>query len=118
MLAWLQQEPGSSRVGRQLEDGVVTAANWAEILQKSRQYGADPDEVGVLLRSLGVDIVDVTRLDGETAAALWERSDPLPLGDRLCLAVAIRLRLPVLTTDRLWGRASLEGVEVEVLRGK
>lgn len=101
---------------RQLEGGVVTAANWGEILQKARQYGGDPQEVGLLLRSLGVEIVDITRVDGETAAAIWERKAPLSLGDWLCLAVAIRLRLPVLTTDRLWGKASIEGVDVEVLR--
>lgn len=116
VLAWLQQEPGSRRVERQLEGGVVTAANWAEILQKARQHGADPKEVGLLLRSLGVVIAEVTRIDGETAAAIWERRAPLSLGDRLCLAVAIRLQLPVLTTDRLWAKASLEGVDVEVLR--
>ena len=116
VLAWLQQEPGSSRVESRLEGGVVTAANWAEILQKTRQHGADPQEVGLLLRSLGIDIVEVTRIDGETAAALWVSRVPLSLGDRLCLAVAIRLQLPVLTTDRLWGKASLEGVDVEVLR--
>lgn len=116
MLAWLQQEPGSERVQTLLEDGLVTAANWAEIFQKTRQHGADPHEVGLLLRSLGLEVVEVTREDGETAAAIWDRRQPLSLGDRLCLAVAIRLQLPVVTTDRLWEKASLEGVDVKVLR--
>ncbi|MDQ3646079.1 MAG: hypothetical protein M3345_03990 [Actinomycetota bacterium] len=31
-------------------------------------------------------------------------------------AVAIRLGLPVVTADRLWRKASLQGVDVEVLR--
>lgn len=99
-----------------LEGGVVTAANWAEILQKARQHGADSHEVGLLLRSLGLEVVEVTREDGDTAAAIWERGVPLSLGERLCLAVALRLQLPVATTDRLWEKASLEGVELEVLR--
>lgn len=115
VLAWLQREPGSTAVQRQLQDGVVTAANWAEILQKTRQHGADPHEVGLLLRSLGLEIEEVIRTDGERAAALWKRRVPLSLGDRLCIAVAIRLQLPVVTTDRLWGKASIEGVNVEVL---
>lgn len=92
----------------------MSAANWAEILQKTRQHGADPHEVGLLLRSLGLEIVEVTREDGETAAAIWDRKVPLSLGDRLCLATAIRLKLPVVTTDRLWKKASLEGVDVDV----
>ncbi len=116
MLAWLQQEPGSERVQPLLEDGFVSAANWSEILQKTRQHGADPHEVGLLLRSLGLEIVEVTREDGETAAAIWEKGVPLSLGDRLCLAVAIRLQLPVVTTDRLWKKASVQDVEIELLR--
>lgn len=116
MLAWLQDEPGSERVQALLEGGIVSAANWAEILQKTRQYGADPHEVGLLLRSLGLEVTDITRGDGEMAAQIWHRSVPLSLGDRLCLAVAIRLQVPVVTTDRLWAKVSIEGVEVEVLR--
>lgn len=116
VLAWLQQEPGGKRIRTLFEDGFVSAANWAEVLQKTRQHGADPHEVGLLLRSLGLKIVEVTREDGETAAAIWDRRVPLSLGDRLCLAVAIRLQLPVVTTDRLWKQASVKGVEVEVLR--
>lgn len=116
VLAWLQQEPGSKRIGTLLADGFVSAANWAEILQKARQHGADPHEVGLLLRSLGLDVVEVTREDGELAAAIWDRRVPLSLGDRLCLAAAIRLQLPVVTTDRLWQKASLDDVDLEVLR--
>lgn len=116
MLAWLQQKPGSKRVKMLLEDGIVTAANWAEILQKARQHGADSHEVGLLLRSLGLEVFEVRREDGETAAAIWERGVPLSLGDRLCLAVALRLQLPVATTDRSWEKASIEGVDLTVLR--
>jgi PIN domain nuclease of toxin-antitoxin system len=116
VLAWLQDEPGSARVQALLEGAVVTAANWAEILQKARQHGADPHEAGLLLRSLALEVSEITREDGEMAAEIWKNSVPLSLGDRLCLAVAIRLQLPVVTTDRLWSEASIEGVEVEVLR--
>lgn len=116
MLAWLQEEPGGERVGNLLEDSVVAAANWAEILQKARQHGANPHEVGLMLRSLGLEVVDVTREDGESAASIWQKALPLSLGDRLCLAVAIRLQLPVVTADALWEKTSINGVEVDVLR--
>lgn len=99
-----------------LGDAVVGAANWAEILQKVRQHGADAYEVGVLLRSLGVEVIEITREDGELAAEIWEPVPPLSLGDRLCLALAARLQIPVVTTDRVWDKTSLEHVEVEVLR--
>lgn len=117
VLAWLQQEPGGKRVGALLDEAVVTAANWAEILQKARQHGADPLEVGLMLRSLGLGVVDVTRHDAEKAAAIWQEGTPLSLGDRLCLATAVRLGVPVLTTDALWKKARVEGAKVELLRG-
>ncbi|MFN2490839.1 MAG: PIN domain-containing protein [Actinomycetota bacterium] len=116
VLAWLQQEPGGDPVRDLLEEGVVSAANWAEILQKSRQHGADPREVGLMLRSLGLEVIDVTREDGELAAAIWEKGTPLSLGDRLCLALGMRLQLPVVTLDALSKPSSTSGVEVEVLR--
>ena len=67
VLAWLQQEPGGAEVKDMLDGGTVTAANWSELLQKVRQHGGKPEEVGLLLRSLGLDVADVTRIDGERA---------------------------------------------------
>ncbi|MCA1672044.1 MAG: type II toxin-antitoxin system VapC family toxin [Actinobacteria bacterium] len=115
VLAWLQQESGSAGVHDALTDGFVTAANWAEILQKARQHGGDPQEVGLLLRSLGLEVVDVTREDGEMAASIWTKDLPLSLGDRLCLAVAARLGLPAMTADTEWQGIAIEGLDVEVI---
>jgi PIN domain nuclease of toxin-antitoxin system len=39
----------------------------------------------------------------------------LSLGDRACLALAWRLKLPVLTTDKVWGKLSL-GITIQVIR--
>lgn len=101
-----------------LDGGVVTAANWAEVLQKARQYGGDPHEVGLLLRSLGIEVIEVTQEDGENAALIWAREAPLSLGDRLCLAAAARLGLPAMTADTEWERVIIENVEIEVIRGR
>jgi ribonuclease VapC len=118
ILAWLQEEPGGEEVGELIEDGSVSAANWAEILQKARQHGGDPHEVGLMLRSLGFEVIDATRRDGEVAASLWSKQRPLSLGDRLCLALGIRLQIPVVTADVLWKEAKIEDVEVKVLIGR
>jgi ribonuclease VapC len=39
----------------------------------------------------------------------------LSLGDRACLALAILLRLPIYTSDRVWKKLAL-GVEIRLLR--
>ena len=43
------------------------------------------------------------------------RSAGLSLGDRACLALAERLGVPALTTDRIWGTLQL-GIQIEVIR--
>ena len=115
LLAWLQREPGGAEVKDMLDGGLVTAANWCEVLQKVRQHGGNADEVGLLLRSLGLAVADVIRVDGERAARLWTRENPLSLGDRLCLSVAERLGLPAVTAESRW-TASEVGIDVELIR--
>lgn len=115
VLAWLQQEVGATEVRPLLDGGFITAANWSEVLQKVHQHEGDPDEVGLLLRALGLDVIDVTRADGELAAQMWNRSSPLSLADRLCLAAAHRLGLPAVTAESRWTDLD-SGVEVRVIR--
>lgn len=115
MLAWLKEEPGADRVRPLLGEAIVTAANWAEILQKVRQHRRDAIEAKTLLRSLGIDVVPVIDIDGEFAASIWSAERPLSLGDRLCLAVAARLGLPAVTAEVRWTEAGLD-LEVQLIR--
>src|SRR5438132_10915495 len=97
VLAWLQDEPGSEEAERFLVEGVIGAANWSEVLQKARQHGSEPGLVARLLTSFGLQVSSVTAEDAELAAGLWEKGSPLSLADRLCLALGLRLGLPVAT---------------------
>jgi PIN domain nuclease of toxin-antitoxin system len=115
VLAWLRAEPGSDEAEPLLMEGVIGAANWAEVMQKARQHGQPAEVVGRLLASFGLDIVDVTREDGERAAELWRAGAGLSLGDRLCLALGMRLNLAVATTDERWMSVS-PGPEVILIR--
>ena len=38
------------------------------------------------------------------------------LGDRTCMALAIKLGVPVLTADRSWGKLTISGLTVEIIR--
>jgi PIN domain nuclease of toxin-antitoxin system len=115
VLTWLQEEQGSEEAEPLLTEGVIGAANWSEVLQKSRQYGAPPDMVGRLLVSFGLRVEDVTAADAEAAASLWRRGSGLSLADRLCLALGQRMNTIVATTDTAWTDV-LGGPEVRVIR--
>jgi PIN domain nuclease of toxin-antitoxin system len=115
VLAWLQDEPGSDEAEPMLIDGVIGAANWSEVLQKSREKGASAEMVGRLLASFGLRVEPVTQADAEAAAALWRHGSGLSLADRLCLGLGVRLGTEVATTDAAWKRAR-GGPQVRLIR--
>lgn len=108
LLAYLQGEPGAEVVRQHLVEGaVISAVNWSEVAQKVRR--ADVWEVArALLLSYPLQVLPVDVDDAEAAAARWMPGTPLSLADRLCLALADRLRLPALSADRAW--FGLDGV--------
>ena len=115
VLAWLQDEPGSDAAEPMLMEGVIGAANWSEVLQKTRQHGVDVEAVAPLLASFGLQVAEVTRNDGESAVQLWRGGIGLSLADRLCLALALRLGVTAATTDAAWNRLR-EGPRVVLIR--
>jgi ribonuclease VapC len=81
--------------------------------------GLAAEDAAQALDDLPLTIVDVD-LDLAMRAGIMEqptRRYGLSLGDRLCLALAARERLPVLTADQIWAQAgSVVGVEVRLIR--
>ncbi|MCY7405083.1 MAG: PIN domain-containing protein [Cryobacterium sp.] len=103
LLAYLRGETGVDVV-RELLDagGVCGAANWAEVAQKVRCAGADWDLARALLLSHELTVEPVTMADAEAAASMWRAGEGLSLGDRLCLALAVRLGATACTADSGW----------------
>lgn len=106
ILAFLQGEPGAAAVESALESGAVCgAANWSEVAQEVLAAGRDWELVRALILSYPLVIEPVTSVDAELAARGWRRGAGPSLGDRLCLALADRLDVDVLTADSAWGDA-------------
>lgn len=104
LLAFLQGEPGSPIVERELAvGGHCGAANWSEVAQKVLAHERDWDLARALLQSYELDITDVTAADAEWAARRWRRGEGLSMADRLCLALGERLDAVVWTADSAWG---------------
>jgi ribonuclease VapC len=119
----LHREPGADVVERWLDDrAAISAVNLAEALSKAADGGAPPREVvaeltmrGILEQALEVHPFD--RVDVVAVAELRASTRPfgLSIGDRACIALASRLDIPALTTDRAWASAPLP-VDVELVR--
>lgn len=108
LLAFLQGEDGADTVEEAMVAGSVCgAANWSEVAQKVLAAHRDWDLVRALLDSYSVGVEPVIADDAEWAARRWRPGEELSLGDRLCLALAERLDVDVLTADVSWGAGGL-----------
>ena len=123
LLAYLQGEPGAEVVAEALvQAAAISAVNWAEVLSKLAERGQDPDTVATHLTEQGlldkaILVYPVDEILARTIAKLYLPTRPLglSLGDRACLALAMNLGLPALTTERAWDNLNL-GVNVRRIR--
>lgn len=117
ILAALWSEPGADRVDDVIGEAVISAVNQAELVAKLVDRGASPAQIAEILTALNLDVADFDTTLAEVSGEMRRstRGTGLSLGDRCCLALAMREELPVLTADRAWAELDL-GVNIEVIR--
>jgi ribonuclease VapC len=117
LLAFLWEETGTDVVADCIGDAIISAVNFAETIGKLVSRGSSPETARSVVGIARPDIVDFDRELAEQAGILVSKTRRfgLSLGDRACLALAQRERLPVLTADRIWRDLDL-GIEIRVIR--
>lgn len=119
VLAVIRGEPGADQVTRHLPNALLSTVSYAEIVGVLLRDGNTADDVRAVLAELDVRLVT---FDAELAFRAGELEPPtrragLSLGDRACLAVAERFKVPALTGDRAWLKVRPElPVEIELFR--
>ena len=117
VVAALLEEPGGEEMARRDGPFLISTVNLCEVLERLAVGSAAEAPTLAMLEDLGLVLVEFTPDLAAIAARLKAstRSVGLSLGDRACLALALRERTPVLTGDRAWSKVDV-GVEIVMIR--
>jgi ribonuclease VapC len=111
IVAWLQSEPGAEKVADVLGSSAcaMSAVNVSEVASKLAEGGSNRDRIQEIIGALHVEVATFDTEAALDAALLRPLTSAkgLSLADRACLALAMRLGVPVVTTDRAWAALSL-----------
>lgn len=119
ILALLKGEPGADKVAAVLDEATVSVVNYAEVVSHYAKAGASRERIDEMLGALPITALPVDAELGVQAGMLRPitLNAGLSLGDRFCLALAIRDGLPAWTADREWKTIEKAvGAEVVVIR--
>jgi len=119
LLALLKDEPGGSSVAEGVAASRMSVVNYAEVVSHFIQAGMAPSEIDAMLRPLPITLVPADTDTAFLAGRLRSATAPagLSLGDRFCLALALREGLPAWTADRQWRTVSeAVGAQIVIIR--
>ena len=110
VLAVLNGERGEKKVIPILAESAISSVNLTEVAAKLLEAGMDEAGARLAVSVLGIgEIVDFTEDFAWEAARLrpLTKQYGLSLGDRACLALSIKLKVPAITADKQWSKLKL-----------
>ncbi|MFJ7441709.1 PIN domain-containing protein [Methylorubrum thiocyanatum] len=118
VIALLRGEPGAALVASRVGQAAMSAVNLQELVKALILRGVTLSVIEEMVQELRLDLHAHDREAAFAAARLTEatRHHGSGLGDRTCMALAIKLGVPVLTTDRAWAKLTIPDLTVEVVR--
>ena len=117
LLALLRGETGWQVVAAIRRESVVGLINYAETLQVLMRIGFASADAREIVEKSEVQLAPFDHSDAVRVAELEAPTRPqgLSLGDRACLALALRLGIPAVTAEKSWSAVTV-GATVNQIR--
>lgn len=117
VLAFLLGEKGADAALAAMPGSLISTVNIDEVFSRMVDYGSPDEDARQSIKELGLETVDFDEDLAMRTGALRRQTVSLGLsvGDRACLATAIRQGATVVTADRAWLKLKL-GITVECIR--
>jgi PIN domain nuclease of toxin-antitoxin system len=118
LLALIQEEQGAEIIKPLLKFSVMSTVNIAESLTALQRFGISPQKSLTLISDI---ITLIVPFDLEQAGYVAElqshvQHKGLSLGDRACIALGIKLQIPIYTADRVWTQLQLNNADIKLIR--
>lgn len=96
----------------------MSAVNVTETLSVLQRANITPEEGLALITDIVTTIVPFDLEQAEQTAKLHPlaQSKGLSLADRACIALGIKLQIPIYTADRIWGELRLNNANIKLIR--
>jgi PIN domain nuclease of toxin-antitoxin system len=117
LLAHIGGEPGADSIDDLADEALMSAVNLAEVFARLTERGLSERQADTIVYRYRLEVVPFDEELARQTGALRPvtKALGLSLGDRACLALARRERLPILTADRIWAKLDL-GISIKVIR--
>lgn len=117
ILCVMRKEPGAEKVIPHLPTAIASAVNLSEVFAKAKDVKMTLAGMKWVIEGMKFTAVPFDEEQAFIAGSLREstRDNGLSLGDRACLALGWKQKLPVLTTEKDW-RGLDVGVKIRHVR--
>lgn len=118
VIALLREEPGADIVASYIGEALISAVNLQEVIKALLVRGFELTIIKSMIDALHLEVRSHDVSDAYAAAALHRMTmiHGSGIGNRTCMALAIKTGLPVLTTDLVWSKLSITGLHVKLAR--